>query len=183
MVNLYGNEDYLRFMFDLFSSPLFKKGFLEYFLKMQREGIEAARRFWSPVKDLPPRAPEIFEKIIDFYLILGFVPSYKYEEAVAEAEKLSEENRFLKDTLKELQSVIFTSGGKFVQESWSTVIDRQFDLNKEITKNFFDLFRALKSGPSKKGRLEVISPRKEETEKEIMEDTDERKTEEAKSHA
>jgi hypothetical protein len=141
------NEDYLKLMADLFSNPLFKRGFLEYFVKMQQEGIEAARRFWSPVRDLPSASPEIFEKIIDFYLILGFVPSYKFEEVAAERDRLREENRFLKETLKELQSAIFTSGSKGFQESWHAIVDRQFELNREIAKNFFELFRTLKAEP------------------------------------
>jgi len=134
-------------MTDLFSNPLFKRGFLEFYLKMQQEGIDAAKRFWSlsPEKSIYPRAPEIFEKIIDFYIILGFVPSFKYEQALSENERLAEENRFLKETLKELQTVIFTAGGKSLQESWHAIIDKQFEMNKEIARNFFELFRTLKS--------------------------------------
>ena len=141
------NGDLTKFMTDLFSNPLFKRGFLEFYLKMQQEGIDAAKRFWSlsPEKSIYPRAPEIFEKIIDFYIILGFVPSFKYEQALSENERLAEENRFLKETLKELQTVIFTAGGKSLQESWHAIIDKQFEMNKEIARNFFELFRTLKS--------------------------------------
>jgi hypothetical protein len=141
------NNDFIRLMTDMFSNPLFKRGFLEFYLKVQQEGIEAARRFWSTGREMDPRVPEIFERMLDFYLILGFVPSYKYERALNENEKLREENRFLKETLRELQSVIFSAGGKSIQESWNTIIDKQFELNREITRNFFELFRTLKAEP------------------------------------
>lgn len=144
------NNDYVKFITDLFSSPLFKRNFLEFFLKMQQEGIEAARKFWKPEMGMPPGAREMFEKMIDFYIILGFVPSFKYDQVVSENEKLREENSFLKQTLKELQTLIFTTGGKSLQESWHEIVDRQFELNKEITKNFFELFRALKAESTKK---------------------------------
>jgi len=144
------NGDYVKLMAEMFSNPLFKRGFLEFYLKMQQEGIEAARRFWSlsPERKIYPGTPDIFEKIIDFYIILGFVPSFKYEQALSENENLKEENKFLKETLKELQTVIFTAGGKSLQESWHAIIDKQFEMNKEIARNFFELFRALKTGPS-----------------------------------
>lgn len=144
------NDDFLKLMNDLFSNPLFKRSFLEFFLKMQQEGIEAARKFWTPEKEMQPGAREIFEKMIDFYIILGFVPSFKYDQVATENERLKEENKFLKQTLKELQNLIFTTGGKSLQESWHTIIDRQFEMNREITRNFFELFRALKAESAKK---------------------------------
>jgi hypothetical protein len=135
-------------MLDLFSNPLFKKGFFDFFLKMQQEGIEEARKFWSAYayKNLFPGATDMYERMVDFYIILGFVPRTKYDEALGENNSLREENKFLRDTIRELQMSIFNEGGERVQKLWHDIIDKQLDMNKEISKNFFELFRQLKVG-------------------------------------
>ena len=100
---------------DLFTNPLFKMGFFDYFLKMQQEGIEAARKFWSSTaeKNSPvPNAGEMYERMIDFFIILGFVPRVKYEEAVKESKNLKVENKFLRDAMRELQSKAFQRMGR-----------------------------------------------------------------------
>ncbi len=85
---------------DLFSNPLFKKSLFDFNSKMQMEGIEAAKKFWNmnPAKDSFPFGAEMFEKLADLYIILGFVPHYKYDEAVNEKEGLKKENEFLRET-------------------------------------------------------------------------------------
>ncbi|HXX33368.1 MAG TPA: hypothetical protein VEM15_02740 [Thermodesulfobacteriota bacterium] len=135
-------------MLDLFTNPLFKKGFFDFFLKMQQEGIEEARKFWSAYadKNLFPGATEMYERMVDFYIILGFVPRAKYDEVLKENNNLKEENRFLRDTIRELQLSLFTEGGERVQQIWHGIIDKQLEMNKEIAKNFFELFRQLKVG-------------------------------------
>jgi hypothetical protein len=135
-------------MMDLFTNFLFKKGFFDFFLKMQQEGIESARRFWGTYagKDLFPNAVDIFERMVDFYIGLGLVPSAKYDEALKENKSLNEENKFLKDMIRELQMNLFTEGGEKVQQIWHISIDKQLEMNKEIGKNFFELFRLLKEG-------------------------------------
>lgn len=141
------NEEMVKNMLELYTDPLFKKGFFDFFQKMQQEGIEAARRFWGlyPNKgSLFPDASEIYEKMIDFYIILGFVPKMKYDEMVKENEKLKYENTFLRDTIRQLQLNIFKEGGEKVQETWKTIIDKQMEMNKEMAKNFFELFRQLR---------------------------------------
>ncbi len=143
---MYFNQDIIKNMMDLFANPLFKKGFFDFFLKMQQEGIESARKFWGGYydKNLFPNAPDIFEKMVDFYIILGFVPRMKYDELLKENEKLKEENRFLRDTIRELQLNIFKEGGEKMEEAWGTIIDKQLEMHKEIAKNFFELFKQLK---------------------------------------
>jgi hypothetical protein len=143
------NEETIKFMMDMYNNPLFKTGFAEFFQQMQKEGIEAARKFWnlSPASSaLFPNASEIFERMADFYIILGFVPKAKYDEVVKENEKLKYENTFLRDTIKQLQMNLFKEGGEKIQGVWKDVVDKQLEINKEIAKNSFELFRQLKEG-------------------------------------
>jgi len=142
---MYFNQDMIKNMMDLLANPLFKKGFFDFFLKMQQEGIEPAKKFWNVTydKDLFPNAPDMFEKMVDFYNVLGFVPHAKYDEVLKENEKLKEEIKFLRDTIKELQLTIFKEGGEKVQAAWGTIIDKHSEMNKEIGKNFFALFKQL----------------------------------------
>lgn len=139
-------DECTRKVMEMYSNPLFKKEFFDFFIKMQQEGIEAAKKFWgiSYGANMFPNAMEFYEKLVDFYIVLGFIPRAKYDEVVKENEKLKHENTFLRDTIKQLQMKVFTEGGQHIQESWQNVIDKQFDMNKEIAKNFFDLFRQLK---------------------------------------
>ncbi len=144
------NEDMTKQMMDLFTNPLFKMGFFDFFLKMQQEGIEAARKFWistAEKKNTPvPNVTEMYERLVDFYIILGFVPRVKYEDAVKENKGLKEENKFLRDAILELQSNLFKEAGEKGQQIWETSIDKQLDMHKEIAKNFFEMFRQLKAG-------------------------------------
>lgn len=143
------NDECTTKMTGLFTNPLFKMGFFDFFLKMQQEGIEAARKFWgtySEKNNLFPDALEMYERMIDFYIILGFVPRVKYDEILGENKSLKQENKFLRDTLRELQFNLFTEGGEKVQQIWHSSIDKQLEMNKEIAKDFFELFRQLKVG-------------------------------------
>ena len=111
------NDECTTRMMGLFTNPLFKMGFFDFFLKMQQEGIEAARKFWgtySERNNLFPDALEMYERMIDFYIILGFVPRVKYDEILGENKSLKQENKFLRDTLRELQFNLFTEGGEKV---------------------------------------------------------------------
>jgi len=142
-------EDMTKEMMDLFTNPLFKMGFFDFFLKMQQEGIEAARKFWdnsAQKQSLVPNAIEMYERMIDFYIILGFVPRIKYDEMAKENKNLKEENKFLREALRELQLNLFKDGGEKAQQIWNDSIDKQLDLHKEIAKNFFEIFRQLNAG-------------------------------------
>ena len=140
------DKEFTQKMWDLFSNPLFKMEFLDFFLKTQQEGIEAARKFWSLYahENVFPNAVDLYERIVDFYIILGFVPKAKYDQAIKENERLKEENRLLTDILSQLQERLFSEGGEKAQQAWQEIIDKQLDANREIAKNFFDLFRLLK---------------------------------------
>ena len=136
-------------MMDFFTNTLFKIGFSEFFLKMQEEGIEAARKFWIPYaqkNNLFPNAGDMYERILDFYIVLGFVPTAKYDKVLMENKKLEEENKFLKDTIRVLQLNLFSEGGEKTQQIWESSIDKQLELNQGLAKNFFGIFRQLKVG-------------------------------------
>jgi len=133
---------------DLFTNPLFKMGFFDFFLKMQQDGIEAARKFWQSYADknsLMPNAIDMYERMIDFYIILGFVPRMKYDEVMKENKNLKEENKFLRDAMRELQLNLFKEGGEQGQHIWHSSIDKQLELHEEIAKDFFEIFRQLKA--------------------------------------
>jgi hypothetical protein len=136
-------------MQDLFANPLFKIGFFDFFLKMQQEGIEAARRYWTANAGGAaafPNALEAYERMADFYVIFGFVPRMKYDQLASENKGLKEENKFLRDTIRELQQNLFKEGGAVAQEIWHKSVDKQLEINKEFAKNFFEVFRMLKVG-------------------------------------
>jgi regulator of replication initiation timing len=142
------DKEFTQKMLDLFSNPLFKMDFLDFLLKTQQEGIEAAKKFWSLYvhENVFPNAVELYERMVDFYIIVGLVPKAKYDRAIKENERLKEESKFLRDTLSQLQENLYSEGGEKAQQAWQEIIDKQLDSHREIAKNFFDLFRLLKVG-------------------------------------
>ena len=136
------NEETLSNLTNLLSNPLFKMNFFEFYTKMQKEGIDAAKTFWNMNAGNSKffNAPEVFEKMVDFYIILGFVPSYKYDKVLRENERLRDENKLLKNAMQDLQLNVFKEGGEKAQQAWTDVIDKQFEMNRDIAKNFFDVF-------------------------------------------
>jgi len=134
-------------MNDMFTNPLFKMGFFDFFLKMQQEGIEAARKYWityAEKNSIFPNSLDTYERMADFYIILGFVPRIRYDQVLSENKSLKDENKFLRDTMRELQINLFAEGGETTQQIWHKSIDKQLEVNKEIAKNFFEIFRMLK---------------------------------------
>jgi hypothetical protein len=148
-------EESIDYMEELFSKPFFKRGFLEFFSKMQQEGIEAAKRFWNLYHDddgLGPRAPELFEKLVDFYIFLGFVPRQRHERALVENEKLKRENKVFTDILRELYCSVYGNGGKHMQEVWEEIMDRQREMNRDMADVFLAFFRRMEGG-EKEGEI------------------------------
>lgn len=140
------SEEAWKQMMELFSNPLFKKSLFDFNAKMQTEGIEAAKKFWNmnPARDSFPFGPEMFEKMTDLYIILGFVPHYKYDEVAKEKEGLKKENEFLRETIKQLQMNLFSEAGEKAQKVWESIISKQFEMNKDLSKNILELFKGLK---------------------------------------
>lgn len=104
---------------DLFGRPLFKVGFLDFFRTMQEEGFDAAKNHWesSCGRDFfIPNATRLFEKLIDLYIILGFVPLSRYEKVVEETAKLKDENTFLRNAVGELEKNVPPSFASNAQE-------------------------------------------------------------------
>jgi len=151
-------KEAIDYMEELFTKPLFKRWFLEFFSKMQQEGIEGAKRFWDLYHDgdgLVPRAPELFERLIDFYIILGFVPRQRHERALGENEKLKRENKVLTDILRELSCSVYGNGGKHMQEVWEEIMDRQREMNRDMADMFLVFFRQMKEN-EKEGELVAV---------------------------
>jgi len=132
-------EEFMKSLLDLYSNPLFKREFPDFFLRIQQEGIETARKFWDTF--LFPNISEVFEKMFDFYLNLGFVPFTKYEEVVKENRQLERENQFLKGIIKDINQEVFTEGGKAMQELCRTSIEKHIEMSREIVKGFLDIIK------------------------------------------
>lgn len=151
-------EEAIDYMEELFARPLFKRGFLEFFSKMQQEGIEAAKRFWNLSHDgdgVVPKAPELFERLIDFYIILGFVPRQRHERALGENEKLKRENKVLTDILRELYCSVYGNGWNQMQEVWEEIMDRQREMNRDMEDMFLAFLSQMK-GNEKEGELVAV---------------------------
>lgn len=135
-----------KWMMDLAANPMFKQGAGEFFIKMQQEGLEAARKFWgtTPYATTFPDAQQIMERMADFTSAMGFVPLAKYEALQKENDSLRAENRMLRDTIRDLQQSFMAEGGAKAQEAWKEVIDKQLEMNREVAKSFFDAFSPFK---------------------------------------
>lgn len=135
-----------KWMMDLAANPMFKQGAGEFFLKMQQEGLEAARKFWgtTPYATTFPDAQQMMERMADFTSAMGFVPLAKFEALQKENDSLKAENRMLRDTIRELQQSFMAEGGAKAQQAWKEVIDKQLEMNREVAKSFFDAFSPFK---------------------------------------
>src|SRR5208282_27846 len=138
------NEELIKSMSRLFNDFLFRKGFFDFFQKVQLEGIEAARRFWPSYayrNVYSPNALNVYERMIDFYISLGLAPKAKYYKLFEEHEDLHYQNSFLRETVMQLQLKMFAEGGEKMREAWETIIGKQIEMNEELAKNFLELFR------------------------------------------
>jgi hypothetical protein len=135
-----------RLMMELFADPMFRQGAGEFFSKMQREGLEAAKKFWgaSTYASTMPDAQQMVERMAEFYGVMGFVPLVSYEALRKEMDSLKSENQLLRDTIRELQQSFMAEGGVKAQQAWQGVIDKQLELNREVTKSFFDALKQFK---------------------------------------
>ncbi len=140
------NEELFGNMAKIFTIPLFRENFLDFFQTAQRDGLEAAKKYWhfsAGNNVFSPNTLELYEKLLDLYMALGFVPRFRFDEVRRENDELRQENKFLKEALCDLQVNIFTEGGEKIQDAWRELADRQLETNKEIGKNFFEFFRQL----------------------------------------
>jgi len=135
-----------KMMMDLLNNPLFQQGASEYFKLAQQQGIEAAKKFWgtSATASAFPDAQQMFERMADFSSAMGFVPMGKFEGLQKENDKLRGENQLLRDTIRDLQQTFAAENGAKAQEAWQSVVDKQLEMSREVTKSFFE---ALKHPP------------------------------------
>lgn len=113
--------DPIDYVEDLLGRPLFKMGFLDFFRNMQEQGFDAAKSCWDSSYGgdfFIPNATKLFEKLIDFYIILGFVPFTRYEKLLDENAQLKDENNILRNAVGELKSTNLPSLANDVQEPW-----------------------------------------------------------------
>ena len=145
---MYKNEDIIKNMMDLFSNPLFRAGFSDFITKAQQEGLESAKKFWgmSDYGTQFPHTGDIYERLTDWYSVLGFVPSTKYNQTLDENTKLKAENQLLRNMIKDLQLNLFTEGGEKAQRVWHDIIDNQIKMNTEVANSFFETIRQFKAG-------------------------------------
>jgi hypothetical protein len=144
---MYHHEDTLKNMLDLFSNPLFRSGFTEFFSKAQQEGLESAKKFWgfSDYGKTYPMTADLYERLTDWYSVLGFVPSVNHKQTLDENTKLKAENQLLRNMIKDLQLNLFTEGGEKVQQVWHDIIDKQIKMNTEVANTFFEAIRQFKA--------------------------------------
>jgi hypothetical protein len=139
-------EAQIKMMMDLLNNPAFQQGANEYFKLLQQQGMEAASKFWgaSPNATMFPDAAQMMERMADFYSAMGFVPLAKFEELQKEHYKLRAEDQLLRDTIRNLQQTFSAENGAKAQEAWQSVVDKQLEMSREVTKSFFE---ALKQPP------------------------------------
>jgi len=136
------NEEIMKKMLELWGDPHYQKGFLDFFVRMQQEGIESARKFWSQIaarEKLSPQASAVFEQMISFYSGLGFVPRQRHDEVVEENRRLKEENESLRRAIRELNLKVFSEGSARVQEAWTEVMEKQMTLGGQVAQSLIDL--------------------------------------------
>lgn len=141
------NENFLKDLAALYSNPLVKSMFMDYFTRMQQEGSQAAAKFFdtAPVKkDLFGMGSDVFEKMAEFYSGFGFVSQRKYEELLEENETLKKENKFLKEVVQKMNLKMFEEGSRGIQEAWQEGLATQLEMSKEMAKTFFELFKDIK---------------------------------------
>ncbi|MBF0538871.1 MAG: hypothetical protein HQL03_11550 [Nitrospirae bacterium] len=137
-------DDFLKHLMGLYSSQTFKDAFQAFFMKMQEDGLESAKKSWDVTlykSAMKGGGTDLFEKMIDFYSDLGFVSKKKHEAVLKENEELKKENAFLKGIVQNMNLRVFEDGSKNIQETWKETIEKQMELSKDIAKNFFDLFK------------------------------------------
>ena len=135
-----------KMMMDMLNNPLFQQGANEYFKLVQQQGMEAAKKFWGSSASTTafPDAQQMLDRMADFTSAMGFVPLGKYEELQKENDKLRSENKLLRDTIASLQQTFSAENGAKAQEAWQSVVDKQLEMSREVTKSFFE---ALKQPP------------------------------------
>ncbi|KWT83692.1 hypothetical protein [Candidatus Magnetominusculus xianensis] len=141
------NENFLSDLAALYSNPLVKNMFMDYFTRMQQEGAQAAAKLFNTApakKDLFGMGPDVFEKMAEFYSGFGCVPRKKYDEVMEENEALKKENSFLKEVVQKMNLKMFEEGSRGIQEAWQEGLAKQLEMSKDMAKTFFDLFKDIK---------------------------------------
>lgn len=138
------DQNLIKSMIDLFNNPLFQRCSMDFFSKMQEKGLDDAKKYWSlsPHKDQFFNGNvDIMEQFSNFYAAMGLVPSWKYNKLAEENEKLQKENQFLKDTISQLNLKVFEEGSKKIQDVWTSTIEKQISIGKELAESFLGMVK------------------------------------------
>lgn len=146
---MYKNDDILKNLMSLFSNPMFMAGFSDFVKRAQMEGLESTRQAWelSEHGKSQPFIGDIYERLSDWYSLLGFVPSAKYNQLSEENTRLKDENEFLKTMIKDFQLNLLKEGGEQAQQVWRDMLDNQMKVNTELANTFFEALNQLKPKP------------------------------------
>lgn len=145
---MYSNEEFFKNLFALFTNPQFQTGFSEYAQKAQKEGLEAAKKFWG-VSDYGkafPYSAEMLERLNEWYQLLGYVPSVQYQRLQEENAALKAENELLRNMIKDMQMSFVTQGSEKAQQAWHDMVEKQIKMNTEVANTFFEALKQLKTG-------------------------------------
>jgi regulator of replication initiation timing len=136
-------EQQMRMMMEMFNNPLFKQGANEFLKVAQQKGMEAANKFWgiSTENQAFPGAEKMMSQMADFYKTMGFVPQARFDEVLKENVALKNENQMLRDSIRDLQNRFMAENGAKAQQAWQEVVDKQLEMSREVTKNFFDVLK------------------------------------------
>ncbi len=144
-------EQQMRMLMEMFANPLFKQGAAEFMNVAQQQGMEAAKKFWgiSSNNQNFPDAEKMMESMTEFYKSMGFVPMTKYTELQKELEAQQRENKLLRETIQDLQKRFMAESNEKAQQAWQEIVDKQLEMSREVTKNFFDVLKQSSPGKDK----------------------------------
>jgi len=136
-------EQQMRMMMEMFNTPLFKQGANEMLKAAQQQGMESVNKFWGVTteKEIFPGAEKMMERMTEFYQTMGFVPQARVDEIMKENTTLKNENQMLRDTIRDLQHRFMAENGAKAQQAWQEVVEKQLEMSREVTKNFFDVLK------------------------------------------
>jgi hypothetical protein len=146
--NIMIDQNLIKSMIDLFNNPIFQKCSMDFFSKMQDGGLDDAKKYWnlSPYKDQffsgsSAGNYDVMEQFSKFYATMGFVPGWQYNKLKEENVKLQKENQFLKDTISQLNLKVFEEGSKKIQDVWTSTIEAQMSIGKELAESFLGVVK------------------------------------------
>lgn len=141
---------------EAFMKLLASYGKPEFAQAWQQFASYAQQQSWENTqKILSKNAAEQFSEFTEPYLsqmksmfdAMGYVPKAEHDKALQQIAQLKSENDLLKTTLRDLQQTFFNEATTKSQQAWKEMLEKQLEVNREISRGFFD---ALKQPPQGK---------------------------------